>query len=133
MSSRLEAGTLSLADPSETVERIVRFLQTHTERIGGKDLVVAMSGGLDSSVAAALCSKAVGGQRTLGFCLPEKETKNERSIRDAEETAKKFAVKFKLLDITDTLKAAQNLVKATGSKDPDPLRNSKTRNRHMLP
>src|SRR5215471_12575331 len=103
MSSRFGANALSLENPSETVERIVRFLKTHAERVGAKYLVVAMSGGLDSSVTAALCSKAVGGERTLGFCLPEAETRNGRSTRDAEEIAKRFAVKFKLLDISTIL------------------------------
>jgi NAD+ synthase len=132
MSSRLGPSTLSLENPSETVERIVRFLKTHTERIGAKHLVVAMSGGLDSSVTAALCSKAIGGKRTLGFCLPEAETRNEKSIRDAQETAKRFAVKFKLLDISNTLAEASNLVNASGSKNPIPLGNMKARIRAMI-
>jgi NAD+ synthase len=132
MSSRFPASALSLEDPSETVERIVRFLKTHTERIGAKHLIVAMSGGLDSSVTAALCSKAVGGKRTLGFCLPEAETRNEESIRDAEETAKRFAVRFRILDITDTLAEASSLVHALGAKNPIPLGNLKARIRAMI-
>jgi len=132
MSSRFGANTLSLENPSETVERIVRFLKTHAERVGAKHLVVAMSGGLDSSVTAALCSKAVGGERTLGFCLPEAETRNERSIRDAEEIAKRFAVKFKLLDVSAILAEASSLLHASGGKNPIPLGNMKARIRAMI-
>jgi len=85
MRSRAGANPFSVGEPDETVDRIVRFLRTHSERIGARHLVVGMSGGLDSSVTAALCSKALGGKRTLGFCLPEAETKTLGSIRDAEE------------------------------------------------
>ena len=74
MASRLGVDALLLHDPNETTERIVRFIKTHKERIGAKHLVVGMSGGVDSSVAATLCKMAVGGQNTLGFVLGEAET-----------------------------------------------------------
>src|SRR5438132_12466413 len=106
MRSRAGANPFSLRDPDETVDRIVRFLRTHSERIGARHLVVGMSGGLDSSVTAALCSKALGGERTLGFCLPEAETRNPRSIQDAEEVAGQFGIRFKTLDMTSLVQAA---------------------------
>src|SRR6266568_2916749 len=71
MSSRFGPEALSLHVPAETVERIIRFLKTHTERVGARNLIVGMSGGLDSSVTAVLCSMAVGGRRTIGLSLPE--------------------------------------------------------------
>ena len=90
MPSRAGPNPFSVGDPDETVTRIVRFLRTHSERIGARHLVLGMSGGLDSSVTAALCSKAMGGQRTLGFCLPEAETRSRKSVQDAQEVARKF-------------------------------------------
>jgi NAD+ synthase len=132
MSSRFGPKVLSLEDPEETIERIVRFLKTHAERIGARHLVVAMSGGLDSSVTAALCSKAVGGQRTLGFCLPEAGTRSEKSVRDAEEIAKKFRVRFQLLDISEILLATSNLVHVSATRNPIPLGNVKARIRAMI-
>src|SRR3989442_2585668 len=92
MRSRAGANPFSIGEPDETVDRIVRFLRTHSERTGARHLVVGMSGGLDSSVTAALCSKALAGKRTLGFCLPEAETKTLGSIRDAEEVARNFRI-----------------------------------------
>jgi NAD+ synthase len=116
---RLRAGAnpFSAGDPEETIDRIVRFLRTHSERIGARNLVVGMSGGLDSSVTAALCSKAIGGERTMGYCLPEAETRNPRSLRDAEEVAKKFGIIFKSLDITDLVQAASSLVYTSIKKE----------------
>jgi NAD+ synthase len=106
-----------LGDPDETVDRIVRFLRIHSERIGVRHLVLGMSGGLDSSVTAALCSKAIGGERTLGFCLPETETRSPRSIRDAEEVAKKFGIRFKSLDITPLVQDAASLLRTSKKKE----------------
>lgn len=110
MRSRTDTDPFSIGDPDETIDRIVRFLRTHSERIGAKYLVVGMSGGLDSSVTAALCSKALGGERILGFCLPESDTRSRVSIHDAEEVARKFGVQFKLLDMTSLVECAASLL-----------------------
>src|SRR2546428_7258821 len=98
MRSRAGANPFSVGEPDETVDRIVRFLRTHSERIGTRHLVVGMSGGLDSSVTAALCAKALGGKRTLALCLPEAETRILRSIPDASEAAETYGISFKTLD-----------------------------------
>jgi len=117
MRSKAGSDPFSLGDPDETVDRIVRFLRTHTERIGARHLVVGMSGGLDSSVTAALCAKALGGKRTLGLSLPEAETRSQRSIQDAGEVAGKFGIIFKTLDITSLVQAASNLLHPSKKKD----------------
>src|SRR2546428_14095434 len=106
MRSRSGANPFSVGDPDETVDRIVRFLRTHSERIGARHFVVGMSGGLDSSVTAALCSKALGGQRTLGFCLPEAETRSRKRVQDAQEVAGQFGIRCKTMDITSLVPAA---------------------------
>ena len=110
MCSRLERDVLSLRDPAETVERIIRFLRTHTDRIGAKCLVLGMSGGLDSSVCAVLCSMAVSGRKTLGFSLTESQTLNPANFRDAQEVAKKHSIRFKSLDITGVFDETIGLV-----------------------
>ncbi len=133
MRSRAGENPVSLGDPDETVDRIVRFLRTHSERIGAKHLVVGMSGGLDSSVTAALCSKAVGGKRTLGFCLPEAETRSPRNIQDAEEVARKFGIRFKSVDITPLVQGAANLLHTSKKKKSVvPNGNLKARLRAMI-
>ena len=132
MSSRLSADALALHDPSEATERIVRFLTTHLERIGAKHLVVGMSGGVDSSVAAVLCAMAAGGPNTLGFFLGEAETENPKNLQDAEQVARKHRIKFRSLDITPLVRTATNLVHFTKSMSEIPLGNIKARLRAMI-
>src|SRR5205809_1877624 len=110
MRSRSGANPFSVGDPDETVDRIGGFLRTHSERIGARHLVVGMSGGLDSSVTAGLCSKALGGQRILGFFLPEAETRSRKSVQDAQEVAGQFGIRFKTLDITSLVQAAATVL-----------------------
>ncbi len=51
--------------------------------------VIGISGGIDSSVCAALCAKALGPQKVLGVMMPEKE-----SSGDSEKLARKLGEKF---------------------------------------
>jgi NAD+ synthase len=133
MRPRAGANPFSAGDPDETIDRIVRFLRTHSERIGARNLVVGMSGGLDSSVTAVLCSKALGGKRTLGYCLPEAETLNPRSVKDAEEVAGKFGISFKSLDITGLVQGASSLLHPSRKKESViPFGNLKARLRAMI-
>jgi len=67
-----------------------------------------MSGGLDSSVAAVLCARAVGGRQVLGISLPEKETRNDRALEDARLVASKFRIRFKIIDITPIVETSRN-------------------------
>ncbi|HYY90888.1 MAG TPA: NAD+ synthase [Candidatus Dormibacteraeota bacterium] len=132
MSSRIAEDALSLHDPDETVERMVRFLKTHTERIGAKNVIVGMSGGLDSSVTATLCAMAVGGQRTIGLCLPEEETKNSRNLKDAQDVAEKRGIRFRSLDISPLVQATKDLVHSSNRGSRIPMGNAKARLRAMI-
>jgi len=54
--------------------------------------VVGISGGIDSSVCAALCTKALGPNRVLGVMMPETDSASE-----SETLARELAGKFGLL------------------------------------
>ncbi len=113
MSARISPEQLLIREPQETIERIKRFLQTHKEKAGARLFVVGMSGGLDSSVTASLCALAAGGRNVLGVSMPEKETWNEKNVQDARAVAKKFGVRFKLLDITKLVEATTQSLAAS--------------------
>jgi len=109
MSSRYGDDPFAIRDPEETVSRLERFLTTHLEEARARCLVLGLSGGLDSSVAAALCARALGGRRVLGICLPENETRNDRAVEDARLVASKHRIRFKLIDITPIFQTSRKL------------------------
>lgn len=61
-------------DPETTSLRIESAIQTIVQKqLKRKGVVVGLSGGIDSSVVAALCTRALGTDRVLGLMMPERE------------------------------------------------------------
>lgn len=81
--------------------RIREYLRKHLKRRG---LVVAISGGIDSSVSAALCVKAVGPEKVFGLLLPEKDSSSKSSSR-GEKLANHLGVEYLTINIAQTLEA----------------------------
>jgi NAD+ synthase len=67
-------------------------------------VVVAMSGGVDSSVCAALAAHALGAERVLGLAMPERESGSE-SVPLARDWAAQLGIAFVVEDITGVLEA----------------------------
>jgi NAD+ synthase len=70
-----------------------------------KGAVVALSGGVDSSVVGALCSRALGKDRVLGLMLPEAGSSAD-SLRLANLQASRLGIRTQVEDITPILTAA---------------------------
>ena len=92
-------------DPGHVTGHIVEALREQViRRLGRRGVVVAMSGGVDSSVCAALAANAFGPKHVLGLSLPERESSTE-SIGIARRWAERLGIDFAVEDITETLEA----------------------------
>lgn len=67
--------------------------------------VVGTSGGIDSAVVAALCSRTFGPDKTFGVLLPDKDSSPDSKAMGME-LAKTFGYKYEINDVTDGLKGA---------------------------
>jgi NAD+ synthase len=75
------------------------------ESLRRRGAVVGTSGGVDSSVVAALCARAFGRERVLGLCTPERDS-SENSLTFARALAASLGIESVTEDITATLEAA---------------------------
>jgi len=115
MASRLRTPSkFEIREPKETIDRLARFIRTQAELARAKQLIVGMSGGLDSSVTASLCAIAVGGSKVLGLSMPEKETVKSENIEDGQKVARQFRLRFEVIDITPFQDVARTML------NPDP-------------
>jgi len=115
----------------EVKKRITRFIKDYVEKSKAKGIVLGLSGGVDSSTAAALSAMALGGDRVLGLMLPEKETYNPTDIKHAKLVAEKFGIKTALIDITSTLEALQKSIPIFDPEDKLCKGNLKARTRML--
>ncbi|HVH68746.1 MAG TPA: NAD(+) synthase [Gemmatimonadales bacterium] len=100
----MTADRLGLDAAAETrkIAAVLRDQGGRTLRRSG--FVVAMSGGVDSSVCTGLAVAAVGPQHVLGLGLPERES-DPRSVALARDWAERLGIEFIVEDITPILAA----------------------------
>jgi len=92
-------------DPEAAVSRIAEALRHQVpELLTRKGLVVAMSGGVDSSVCAGLAVRAMGPKRVFGLFMPERDS-DPQSLELAREWAEKLGIEYTVEDIAPTLEA----------------------------
>ncbi|RFA94469.1 NAD+ synthase [Pyrobaculum aerophilum] len=78
---------------------ITAFISQYVQRAGSRGVVVGISGGVDSTVAAALAVEALGRQRVLGLLMPSLYTPPE-DLKDALDVINALGVEWKRVDIT---------------------------------
>ena len=86
-------------DYDYAVERIIEFIRDAVRRTGTRGVVIGLSGGVDSSVSAALAVKALGRGGVVGLILPDFETTPPEDVEDAEELAESLGIEHHKLDI----------------------------------
>ncbi|HEY6793294.1 MAG TPA: NAD(+) synthase [Kineosporiaceae bacterium] len=92
-------------DPERETARISAALTAYLARTKRRGVVVALSGGIDSSVVAAACVRAVGPGHVFGLHLPERESSAE-TLELSQLLAGSLGIPSVVEDITPVLEAA---------------------------
>lgn len=82
------------------LEEIQSFLKDYLKNSGCKSYILGLSGGVDSSLVAALARKAVGKDKL--FCYSIDIDSNPKDIEDAQRVAKQLDVNLKVVNLSDT-------------------------------
>ncbi|MFN2643597.1 MAG: NAD(+) synthase [Burkholderiales bacterium] len=105
MNARLEPVALTIDAPTE-VERIATALRSQVlKRLRRKGVVLGLSGGIDSSVVAALAVRAFGPANVFGIFMPEQDCDPD-SLRLGRAVADWLGIAAVLEDITPILVGA---------------------------
>jgi len=107
MSTGLAFGIEALhLDAEQETRRIVESLRRQLLKdLRRRGVVVGLSGGVDSSVVAALSVRALGPQKVLGIFMPEQDSEPD-SLRLGRLVAERLGIETVLEDITPILAAS---------------------------
>jgi NAD+ synthase len=93
-------------DAERTVEQMETAIRDIVlKQLRRKGAVIGLSGGIDSSVVAALCVRALGPERVLGLFMPETDSSDE-SLRLGRMLADRLGIRTVLENIAPILQAA---------------------------
>jgi NAD+ synthase len=95
---RREVADLEL-NASLAREILAGFIAEETRRTGKRRVVVGLSGGVDSAVAAALASSALGPGNVIAILLPHRSSQ-PASLQDARKLARKLRLEQEVIDIS---------------------------------
>ena len=93
-------------DAAAVVERIAQAIRSHVhETLHRRGAVVGLSGGVDSSVVAALCAHALGPDHVVALLMPERDCSGE-ALWLGRLMAERLGIHPIVEDIAPTLEAA---------------------------
>lgn len=107
-------------DPSsvcEDIEDVYKALclgiRDYFRKTGFEKAVVGLSGGIDSSVVAALAASALGAENVLGVSMPSRYSSPE-SLKDAEELARALGIGWRVIPIEEIFSAYLRVLNPQG-------------------
>jgi NAD+ synthase len=87
------------------VEQMIRYAYWNC---GSKGIVVGLSGGIDSAVAAAFCCRAIGPANVLGLSLPT-SVSNPDDLRDAADLSRQMGMQHEVISIDPILEGFRTM------------------------
>jgi len=101
----LQLGSISSeynSDDEEIWQALVLGLRDYVRKCGFSKVVLGLSGGVDSSLVAAIASAALGKENVLGVLMPSPYS-SEHSISDALELAENLGMKTHTIPIGELM------------------------------
>lgn len=87
-------------DLEEKYTRSVDALKRFMDEVGFTDVVLGLSGGIDSALVAVMCAEALGADRVHAYMLPGPYS-TEHSLADAEVLAANLGIKVQAISIRE--------------------------------
>jgi len=96
------AGYTDPGETAEIYEALVLGTADYVRKNGFKQVIIGLSGGIDSSLVAAVAVDAIGAENVVGVTMPSRFN-SEETISDAERLAENLGIEFHTIPIADTL------------------------------
>jgi NAD+ synthase (glutamine-hydrolysing) len=87
-------------EESEIYQALVTGLHDYVHKNGFTEIVIGLSGGIDSAVSAAVAADALGPEAVWGVAMPTRFS-SEGSVLDAKDLAERLGIRFDVIPIDD--------------------------------
>ena len=87
-------------DDASVYAALVLGTRDYVRKCGFKQVIIGLSGGIDSALTAVIAVDAIGKENVIGVGMPGPYS-SEGSISDARELAKNLGIRFEILKISD--------------------------------
>ena len=87
-------------DDASVYAALVLGTRDYVRKCGFKQVIIGLSGGIDSALTAVIATDAIGQENVIGVGMPGPYS-SEGSISDARELAKNLGIRFEILKIGD--------------------------------
>jgi len=91
-------------EEAEIYQALVTGLRDYVRKNGFKQVVLGLSGGIDSALSAAVAADALGPEVVWGVAMPTRFS-SEGSVLDAKDLAERLGIRFDVIPIDDTFAA----------------------------
>jgi len=123
--SRTDPGSPTLLTERSRIahvrKRVIRAIRSAVDDAGAEGVVVAMSGGLDSTTTAMLAVEALGSDRVLGLGLPCYKA-DQPGVSDARTIADGLGIEFHELQLRPLLETFDGMVTPALEPEAEPER-----------
>jgi len=101
------------SDDEQVYKAVVTGLRDYVVKNGFRSIVLGVSGGIDSALAAAIAADAVGGANVVGVSMPSAYS-SEHSKDDAADLCKRIGADYRVEPIAPIVNSFQNQLALTG-------------------
>lgn len=98
-----DAQSVAVPDEDDTeaaYRALVMGTRDYVRKCGFRRVLIALSGGIDSAIVAAIAAEALGPENVLGVGMPSPYS-SEGSIDDSRQLAKNLGIRFELIGISE--------------------------------
>ncbi len=120
-------------DEASAYAALVLGTRDYVRKCGFRQVIVGLSGGIDSALTAAIAVDALGPENVIGVGMPGPYS-SQGSIEDARALAKSLKIRFELLPIGDIFESYKKTLAQVfaGRKEDETEENLQSRARGML-
>lgn len=103
-------------NPVEARDRLVEKIREFVQGVGASRVAIGISGGKDSTVASALCARALGKENVYGILMPDGVQKD---IADSMAVCRATGINYRIVNINEMHNALLKAVEAGSNGEID--------------